>query len=462
MSPSRWYKLFISYASQDRELAERLEARLKAAPLALHVWRDKSRLLAGDNINNVINKEIWTSDAVLTIWSNDSLNSNWVRHETALAVSLDRVIFVAAPGFDPKTLPEPYRHLHCADFEATVQDPATLRTKIADIARMAPKPAHPDRPESTLSRRSFLTAIAAVTLSAPALVLRSHLNAQKTAYHLYSIFGLSSNPVIVFGDQHLNYPSENEALLSYKVPSATQLTSKAISDLAYSVQPAETLRIKPSIQLLLDQTGTFNAAAYKAAVDKRSPLSWRRETQPQSIISVGSAKTNLLTRQLLGYWTREFQPKFVAMDGSWHADLAIDQLVDHSRKAAISDPYSRNWVRFNTRLIVDGKVLDFQNADHFMITRLVEPGSSNPQKLVIVSARHRPGQIAARRLFEQTHDPLVAVFASELFDHCRHEESWQAWAEVNYTSNAGSEFMITNMSLKEFWPVNPRRSNYQS
>ncbi len=124
-------KVFISYQRADVALAERLQAALEAAGVA--VWRDKADLRPGDHVDFAIPEALREARAVATIWTGNSLKSEWVRHETAFAVVTAKSLMLAEPGFDYGKLPSPYRALNCGDIEALIADPKPLLGKLAEI-----------------------------------------------------------------------------------------------------------------------------------------------------------------------------------------------------------------------------------------------------------------------------------------------------------------------------------------
>ena len=70
--------IFISYAKTDHALALTLSAFLEAEGWT--VWWDKS-LGAADLYRAEILKQLATARAVITIWSPNSIKSDWVRVE---------------------------------------------------------------------------------------------------------------------------------------------------------------------------------------------------------------------------------------------------------------------------------------------------------------------------------------------------------------------------------------------
>ena len=70
--------IFISYKSEDREIAEALSKVLEAHGWS--TWWD-TRLSAGDNFDDVIEKELDKVNCVIVLWSSKSVKSRWVRAE---------------------------------------------------------------------------------------------------------------------------------------------------------------------------------------------------------------------------------------------------------------------------------------------------------------------------------------------------------------------------------------------
>lgn len=135
-------KVFISYARGDVKEAEQLESSLADPRHNLDIWRDKNRLRPGDDVNFVIADELVAADVVITLWSETSAKSDWVRHETASAVVHRKAAMIALTGFDYGTLPSPYRHFNCGDLDKLLTDPSPLLEKIAEIVA-AKQPAPP-------------------------------------------------------------------------------------------------------------------------------------------------------------------------------------------------------------------------------------------------------------------------------------------------------------------------------
>jgi len=74
--------VFISYANADRSLALKLAAMLEAE--GWKVWWDTS-LTIGDDFRNEIMTELGRARAVIVIWTDASIKSDWVRSEAGRA-----------------------------------------------------------------------------------------------------------------------------------------------------------------------------------------------------------------------------------------------------------------------------------------------------------------------------------------------------------------------------------------
>lgn len=131
------FDFFISYSARDAAAAQRLETSLKEQ--GFKVWRDAAELRPGDDVTAEIPEALQRSEAVVVLWSPHSAASAWVRHEASWAAVSGRMTALALPGFTPTDLAPVYRHIHAADFEATLRDPAALAEKLNAIrARSAP------------------------------------------------------------------------------------------------------------------------------------------------------------------------------------------------------------------------------------------------------------------------------------------------------------------------------------
>jgi|SRR5262245_11338367 len=101
--------VFISYAKTDRSLASKLVAMLEAE--GWKVWWDTS-LAIGDDFRNEIMTELSRARAVIVIWTDASIKSDWVRSEAGRAQADRKLIPVKLGHLTYKDLPPPFDVLH--------------------------------------------------------------------------------------------------------------------------------------------------------------------------------------------------------------------------------------------------------------------------------------------------------------------------------------------------------------
>lgn len=82
------YAAFISHASQDQRVAERIEALLGRR----RVWLDRSDIRLGALLGKELLANLDRSDAVVLVWSADASKSPWVQSEWIAAANLERPI----------------------------------------------------------------------------------------------------------------------------------------------------------------------------------------------------------------------------------------------------------------------------------------------------------------------------------------------------------------------------------
>lgn len=74
--------VFLSYAREDRERAGRLAHALEARGWS--VWWDRE-ILAGQAFDQAIEKQLESARCIVVLWSRDSVSSEWVKNEAAVA-----------------------------------------------------------------------------------------------------------------------------------------------------------------------------------------------------------------------------------------------------------------------------------------------------------------------------------------------------------------------------------------
>jgi hypothetical protein len=101
-------QVFISYAKADRPDAGRLAEFLQEQGFS--VWWDRE-LVGGDQFATVIAEELARCTAVIVIWTESSINSDWVLDEADTARKAKKLIPVRADALDVEQLPLSFRRL---------------------------------------------------------------------------------------------------------------------------------------------------------------------------------------------------------------------------------------------------------------------------------------------------------------------------------------------------------------
>ncbi|WP_088343690.1 MULTISPECIES: toll/interleukin-1 receptor domain-containing protein [Rhodomicrobium] len=103
-------EIFISYCKQDSDHTEALAADLEAR--GYRTWWDTS-LLPGDEFPELIKRRIDEADAVIVIWTPNSVKSRWVVAEAHRADNQGKLITVRSPGLIFSDIPMPFNTKHC-------------------------------------------------------------------------------------------------------------------------------------------------------------------------------------------------------------------------------------------------------------------------------------------------------------------------------------------------------------
>src|SRR5262249_42866561 len=126
--------IFVSYAKTDRPLASKLVAMLEAEGWT--VWWDTS-LAIGDDFRNEIMTELGRARAVIVIWTDASIKSDWVRSEAGRAQADRKLIPVKLEHLTYKDLPPPFDVLHT---ENGSEDDKIRAAVGAQVAKPAAEP----------------------------------------------------------------------------------------------------------------------------------------------------------------------------------------------------------------------------------------------------------------------------------------------------------------------------------
>jgi len=159
--------IFISYSKADHALALKLSAFLEAEGWS--VWWDKS-LGAADLYRDKIMKQLAAARAVITIWTPNSIKSDWVRAEAGAAKAQGKLIPVKTPDVAYADIPLPFGEMH------TESVGSTELIRAAVVAQLA-KPAVEPRPWALLARGFKYELLTWVGIVGGALTLFTNLGA---------------------------------------------------------------------------------------------------------------------------------------------------------------------------------------------------------------------------------------------------------------------------------------------
>ncbi len=81
--------VFMSYSREDRARAEQLANAMAAQGWS--VWWDR-KIAAGTSFDKIIEQELDSARCALVLWSNTSINSEWVKNEAAAALEREALI----------------------------------------------------------------------------------------------------------------------------------------------------------------------------------------------------------------------------------------------------------------------------------------------------------------------------------------------------------------------------------
>ena len=123
--------IFISYAKADHALALKLSAFLEAEGWS--VWWDKS-LGAADLYRDEIMKQLALARAVITIWTENSVKSDWVRAEAGRAKAEGKLIPVKTTEVAYADIPLPFGEMHTENIGSTELIRAAIVAQLAKPA----------------------------------------------------------------------------------------------------------------------------------------------------------------------------------------------------------------------------------------------------------------------------------------------------------------------------------------
>ena len=154
--------IFISYARPNEALAKQVAEALLAA--GYNVWRD-DELPAHRAYSDVIEERIKEAKAVLVLWSNQAVRSQWVRAEADAARELGTLVQVSLDGALP---PMPFNQIQCADLFGWSGDtawPGWVKVESSIASLVGSRAPEPGAGKPTASRRTAICVLPFVNLS---------------------------------------------------------------------------------------------------------------------------------------------------------------------------------------------------------------------------------------------------------------------------------------------------------
>lgn len=155
--------VFVSYAREDRPLAEQLAQALSAS--GLQVWWDRN-LAAGSEFTAVIEAKLLGAAVVIVLWSAESVRSSFVRDESSRALKTGKLLPVRIEDVE---LPLGFGQLHTLDLLDWDGDAGDdlFQTLLFEVRQQQGPDQPPERPRLSRKwpRRSTLMTAAALALA---------------------------------------------------------------------------------------------------------------------------------------------------------------------------------------------------------------------------------------------------------------------------------------------------------
>lgn len=159
--------VFISYARSDRDHAAALASSLEASGVS--VWWDRE-IPPGRTFDEVIEEALTVARCVLVLWSENSIQSRWVRAEASAAAERGILVPVLVEAAEP---PLEFRNIQAADLTAWHGDAANpeLQKLLATVSAMVGKGAvSPVRPIRRSAGRQMPPAVQKLAIAIVSLI----------------------------------------------------------------------------------------------------------------------------------------------------------------------------------------------------------------------------------------------------------------------------------------------------
>ena len=147
--------VFLSYAHDDRVKAQKLAAVLER--LGYTVWWD-ALIEGGTLYTKSINEALDASDAVVVLWSKQSIESNWVRDEAAQGRDRRRLVPLSLDGSAPPLGFRQFQMIDVSGWRGRADAPQMDAIRRAIATAIGQEPPVPRAAASPMSRRGALVA----------------------------------------------------------------------------------------------------------------------------------------------------------------------------------------------------------------------------------------------------------------------------------------------------------------
>jgi tetratricopeptide (TPR) repeat protein len=136
-------KLFLSYSRKDEAKARRFAKWLERQGHA--VWRDEDDIGGGASFSSEIENALKDCDAVLVLWSADSIQSAWVRDEAGYGRDAGKLIPLSLDGSEPPLGFRQFQSLNLSPWKGHREPPDTDRItraiqRIGGVPQSIPAP----------------------------------------------------------------------------------------------------------------------------------------------------------------------------------------------------------------------------------------------------------------------------------------------------------------------------------
>jgi tetratricopeptide (TPR) repeat protein len=104
--------IFISYSWRDRDLTRDLAAAIEARFGRGSVWWNEAGLRSGDRFSPEITRALDSAKAVVVVWTQSAVTSDWAYAEAARAANQRKVVMVRAADVEQNSIPLPFNVFH--------------------------------------------------------------------------------------------------------------------------------------------------------------------------------------------------------------------------------------------------------------------------------------------------------------------------------------------------------------